>query len=148
MADEVVILYLFEDDEEVPRRTAIGSCIATTADSHLHAFADTCWDIDIHDLLTALYTSAVAYVTLILDLLAGTVACRTSRLCLHASEDALLYLHDYTRTVTGRTCLHATASLCAAATTVVALHVFLDFELLRRAGEYLLEGELDTDTQV
>ena len=147
LTNEVLVFFLFDENEQVTGNTAARGCVTLAGDGQLHAAGYTCRDSDGDDLLIADDALAAAFRTLVLDDRALTATGVTLRLNLHHAEDTSLLADDASGTLTGRTGLRAAVGRTGAV-AVLTLYELADLDLLLASGSYLLEGQMDLDTHV
>ncbi len=107
LTNEILVLLLFDKNEQVTGYTAARGCVTLAGDGQLHAAGYTCRDSDGDDLLVTDDTLTAAFRTLVLDDCTLAATGVTLRLYLHHAEDTALLADDASGTLAGRTGLRA-----------------------------------------
>ena len=105
------------------------------------------WNID-RDNLFCLYDAlAITVTALVLNDTAFATTMRTYRLGLHLTKHRTFEFRNHTLSMAMGASLIAVAS-CTRATTSLARHIFIDFNLLFRAFVDFFKGQFHLDTEI
>ena len=147
LTDEILVLFLFDEDEQVPVDATSRSCVTLTGHGKLHTSGYAGRDGDRDDLVVTDDTFATAFRAFVFDDASFAVTGVALCLHLHHTEYASLLPDDASGTLTGRTGLGG-AVFAARAVAVLTLNEFAHFDFFLAAFGYLFERQTHFDAHV
>ena len=139
---------LFDHDLQVAVDASVTGGITLARDGEHHPLAHAGRDSDLHDLLTAEGSLALALVAGCGDDFARTAARGADALRLHTAEEGVLHTRHITRTVAGRTGRVGVAVLGPRTAALIAGDGLVYLEFLGDAVGDLCEGQPDLDADI
>src|SRR5712671_3449117 len=135
-------------NHQVARNTAPFTGISFAAHGKLHAFSDTCREIDGNDFFTVHYSGTMAGFALGSNNLSFSITLRTGGSGLHLPEDGIRYPAYLPLPATGRACLKRRAILSSAAAACAAGNQLIYFNFFLNSVRNFFQCQLYFNTKI